>query len=106
MASAEEKIDAVLAEVKNLTVGQLKLTNTVDNLHKRSIDAELISAELAAEVKNLKSRLEALETLSTTPTPAPPREEEEPAKGHCIINKIQGSSEGVLTTQNSLVRVS
>ncbi|RLN24827.1 putative L-type lectin-domain containing receptor kinase S.5 [Panicum miliaceum] len=45
------EIDAVLKEVKNLIVGQLKLTMTVDDLHKHSIDAEKISADLAAELR-------------------------------------------------------
>ncbi|CAN6234681.1 unnamed protein product [Urochloa humidicola] len=82
MTTAEEKIDAVLKEVKNLTVGQIKLTATVEDLHKRSITTDKISVDLATELKNLTSRLEALEALSKPPTGAPTSEEEERANGH------------------------
>lgn len=90
MASAESKIDVVLNEVKNLTIGQLKLTTIVDELHKRSIEATKTSVDLATELKNLTSRLEVLETLSKPPPKAPSREEEERAKGHHKHHDLHG----------------
>ncbi|CAN6212014.1 unnamed protein product [Urochloa humidicola] len=105
MATAEEKIDIVIKEVKSLTVGQLKLTTTVDDLHRRSIEAEKISADLAAELKSLTSRLQVLETLSaSTSSQAPLREEEGRAKGHGDITHLQGDSVEAPTTQNALVK--
>ncbi|CAO2206554.1 unnamed protein product [Urochloa humidicola] len=103
MATAEEKIDAVLNEVKNLTIGQLKITTTVDELHKRSVEAEKISADLAIELKSLTSRLQALEALSKAPTPAPPREEEERANGHGFTTNHQGTSARAHASQTALV---
>ncbi|CAN6236915.1 unnamed protein product [Urochloa humidicola] len=105
MATAEEKVEAILKEVKNLTVGQIKITTTVDDLHRRSVEAEKISADLAAELKSLMSRLEALEALSSmTSHQAPSREEEGRAKGHGDATNNQGTSEGAVTTQNALVK--
>ncbi|CAO2147366.1 unnamed protein product [Urochloa humidicola] len=74
METAEDKIDVVLKEVKNLTITQLKLTTTMDDLHKRNINAEKMSTDLTTELKSLTSRLEALEAHSKAPTLAPRRE--------------------------------
>ncbi|CAO2203555.1 unnamed protein product [Urochloa humidicola] len=105
MATAEEKIDIVIKKVKSLTVGQLKLTTTVDDLHRRSIEAEKISADLAVELKSLTSRLQVLEALSvSTSSQAPLREEEGRAKGHGDTTHLQGDSAGALVTQNALVK--
>ncbi|CAN6299958.1 unnamed protein product [Urochloa humidicola] len=105
MATVEEKVEALLKKVKNLTIGQLKLTTTVDDLHHRTVDAAKISTDLAEEIKSLTSRLEVLEALSTTASPqAPPREEEGRAKGHGDMTNHQGTSAGALVTQNALVK--
>ncbi|CAO2166488.1 unnamed protein product [Urochloa humidicola] len=67
MATAKDKIEAVLKEVKNLTVGQLRMTEKVDDIHKRSVDNTKTSKEISDELKDLRSRLEALEALSKPP---------------------------------------
>lgn len=46
MATAEEKIDLLVAEVKHLQEGQLQLTTTVEAINKWSIEAKKHSAEL------------------------------------------------------------
>ncbi|CAN6284626.1 unnamed protein product [Urochloa humidicola] len=104
MATAEDKIEAVLKEVKSLTVGQLKMTEKVDDLHKRSLDNTKLSTEIAEEIKDLRSRLEALEALSVAPTKAPLRDDEERAKGHRTDLKYQGDDEGTQLPHHSLVK--
>ncbi|CAN6292526.1 unnamed protein product [Urochloa humidicola] len=97
MATVEEKVEAVLKEVKSLAIGQLKLTTTVDDLHRRMVDAAKISTDLKDEIQSLTSRIEVLEALSQTAAPqAPPREEERRAKGHGDTTNLQGNSEGGL----------
>jgi hypothetical protein len=51
-------------------------------------------AELQSDIKDLKSRMVALETLSTTAPKVPPREEEGRAKGHREDNDFQGGDAG------------
>jgi hypothetical protein len=53
MATAEEKLDLLVTEVKALQVWQLKLLTTVDDLNTWSINADSISTELSMSMKNL-----------------------------------------------------
>ncbi|CAN6297623.1 unnamed protein product [Urochloa humidicola] len=105
MSSAEDKIDTLLKEVKNLTVGQLKITETVEDLRKRTVDADKITVDLTTEIKSLMSRLEVLEALSKSASPqAPMRDDEGRANGHGITTTYQGTSGDASTSQNALVK--
>ncbi|CAN6344408.1 unnamed protein product [Urochloa humidicola] len=92
MSSTEEKIDVLLKEVKNLTVGQLKLTETVESINKRSSTTDKVARDLGEEIRNLTSRLEA---LSSTSSKVPPHEEEGRASGHRIETPLQGADDGI-----------
>ncbi|RLN34410.1 uncharacterized protein C2845_PM03G18270 [Panicum miliaceum] len=92
MSTAEEKLDRLLTEVKALKSGQLKLVTTVDTFNTRSVNSDKLATELSDSVKNLTSRIEALETATTTAPPqAPPREEEGRANGHRVVPHYQGA---------------
>jgi len=67
MATAEDKLDLLLLEVKALQAGQLKLVNTVDAINTWSVDADKIAAQLSDSVKDLTSRMEALEAATAPP---------------------------------------
>ncbi|CAN6241659.1 unnamed protein product [Urochloa humidicola] len=105
MSSAEDKIDTLLKEVKNLTIGQLKITETVEELRQRTVNTDKLSVDLSGEIRNLTSRLEMLETVSKSTTPqAPSHEEGGRANGHSNATTHQGTSVGVPSTQKTLVK--
>ncbi|CAN6284989.1 unnamed protein product [Urochloa humidicola] len=102
MSSAEDKLDVLLKEVKNLTVGQLKLTETVESVNTKSAATDKIDVDLAEEVRSLTSRLEALEALSTAQQKVPPREEGGRAKGHRFNYNLQGDDDGTQLPHHTL----
>lgn len=82
MATAEDKIDMLVTEVKALQASQLKLTTTVEAINSWSVNAEQFSVELSKEMQNLTARMKALELSTTTsPMPARQREEDDQANG-------------------------
>jgi len=105
MATAEEKLDLLVTEVKALQAGQLKLLTTVDGLNTWSINADSISTELSMSMKNLTSRIEALEAATATAPPqAPPREEEGRANGHRVVPHYQGADGRNSSLHHTLVK--
>ena len=69
MTTTEEKLDLLLAEVKFLQPGLLKLVTTIDITNTWSIDTDKISTELNHSIKDLTSRIEVLEAATTTAPP-------------------------------------
>jgi hypothetical protein len=95
MATVEDRLDAILKEVKAIQVNQVRSATTVDELTSWSKKADVMAAELKADIQDLKSRMVALETLSTTLPKIPPREEEGWAKGHDVDKQFQGRDSGI-----------
>jgi hypothetical protein len=89
MATAEEKIDLLVNEVKALQEGQLEIATTVKGLHTWSLDADRFSVGLSKEIASLTSRMRALEAATASPK-VPPREEEGRASGHRDPTSHQG----------------
>jgi hypothetical protein len=95
MATVEEKLDFLLWEVKQIQANQLRSSSAVDELTAWSKKADLMGTELKSDIEDLKSRMVALETLSTTaPSQVPPREEEGRAIGHSSDKQLQGGDSG------------
>jgi hypothetical protein len=69
MTTTEEKLDLLLAEVKFLQPGLLKLVTTINATNTWSIDTDKISTELNHSIKDLTSRIEVLEAATTTAPP-------------------------------------
>jgi hypothetical protein len=83
MATTEEKLNAVLKEMKALQLSHAKVVTTLGDVATWTKAAEQISEEMHVEVQALTPRITALEALSIAEQPkAPPREEEGRAKGH------------------------
>jgi hypothetical protein len=83
MATTEEKLNAVLKEMKALQLSHAKVVTAVGDVATWTKAAEQISEEMHVEVQALTPRITALEALSIAEQPkAPPREEEGRAKGH------------------------
>jgi len=110
MTTAEEKLDLLVTEVKSLQAGQLKLLTTVDSLNKWSITAEAITADaitanLGTTIKDLMSRIEALEAATSPTSPhALRREEEGRAHGHRIVTQYQGNDGRNSSLHHALVK--
>jgi hypothetical protein len=94
MATVEDRLDAILKEVKEIQVHQVRSATTVDELTSWSKRADVMATELKADIQDLKSCMVALETLSTSPPKIPLREEEGWAKGHSDAKKFQGGDLG------------
>jgi hypothetical protein len=95
MATVEEKLDFLLREVKQIQANQLRSSSAVDELTAWSKKADLMGTELKSDIEDLKSRMVALETLSTTaPSQVPPREEEGRAIGRSKDKQLQGGDSG------------
>jgi predicted RNA-binding protein with EMAP domain len=86
----EERLDAILKEVKAIQVNQVRSATTVGELTSWSKKADVMAAELKSDIQDLKSCMVALETLSTTPPKILPPEEEGWARGHLVDKKFQG----------------
>ncbi|CAD6257974.1 unnamed protein product [Miscanthus lutarioriparius] len=96
MATAEEKLDALAAQMKSM----LLLMETFNRWRPK---VDHFSTKLSKDIKNLTSRIEALEAQPhAAPPSAPPREEEGRAKGHDIASITQGSDKGALVLQQPL----
>jgi len=105
MTTAEEKLDLLVTEVKSLQAGQLKLLTTVDSLNKWSITADAITTDLGTTMKDLMSRIEALEAATSPASPhAPPCEEEGRAHGHRVVTQYQGNDGRNSSLHHALVK--
>ncbi|CAD6219531.1 unnamed protein product [Miscanthus lutarioriparius] len=84
MSIAEEKLDALAAQLKSMLL-------LMETFNRWRLEVDHFSTELSKDVKNLTSRIEALEAQ---PHPAPPsasaREEEGRAKGPGVESTTQG----------------
>jgi len=96
MATAEEKLDALVAQMKSILL-------LMETFNRWCPEVDHFSTELSKDVKNLTSHVEALEAK---PHPAPPsapkREEEGRAMGHGVAHQPQGSNKGALIPQQPL----
>ena len=105
MTTAEEKLDLLVTEVKSLQAGQLKLLTTVDSLNKWSITAAAITTDLGTTMKDLISRIEALEAVTSPASPHdPPCEEEGRAHGHRVVTQYQGNDGRNSSLHHALVK--
>ncbi|CAN6292538.1 unnamed protein product [Urochloa humidicola] len=91
MTTAETKLDQLLMEMKTIQTNQLKLTTSVDALTSRTDSADKIATDLSDEIKLLTSRIATLEASTASASKAPPREEEERARGHREEYSHQGA---------------
>ena len=87
---AEEKLDALAAQMKSMLL-------LMETFNRWRPEVDHVSTELSKDVKNLTSRIEALEAQ---PHPAPPsapaHEEEGQAKGPGVESTTQGLDKGTL----------
>ncbi|CAN6360906.1 unnamed protein product [Urochloa humidicola] len=111
MASAEDKIDLLLKEVKSLQIGQLKAAEKMETVHSKleglntwSVDADKFSTGLSKDIEDLKSRIMALEAIQSAPQQVPPREEEGRANGHSVKHHHQGVDVGNHLAHPTLVK--
>lgn len=106
MATAEDKLELLVKEVKHLQEGQLKLTTTMDTISKWSIEADKFSIELGKSVADLTSCMKAFEVATSAPSPpAPERKEEGRAKGHRVDVHYQDADGQGSTLHHTLVKV-
>ncbi|CAN6251861.1 unnamed protein product [Urochloa humidicola] len=111
MASAEDKIDLLLKEVKALQIGQLKAAEKMETVHSKieglntwSVDAEKFFAGLSNDIADLKSRIAALEAIPIAPSKVPLREEGGRANGHHGETNHQGDDVGNHLPHPTLVK--
>jgi hypothetical protein len=92
MALVEEKVDLLLTQVKEIQLEQIKHYTKLDNFNTWSVTAEKTAIELRDSIKNLTSRIVALEAVvSGPPNMVTPREEEGQAHSHDVLLHQQGS---------------
>lgn len=105
MTTTEEKIDLLVAEVRELQAGQVKNPTNVEAINTWSTHAEKFSAELSKELQNLTSHIRLLEaTTPTASTQAPTREEGGRANGHGVPQLHQGEDARFPTVHHTLVK--
>lgn len=105
MASAEEKIDLLVKEVKNLQLEQVKLITKVDAINTWSITAEKTTSDLRNTMKDLTSRMAPFEAATSAPPPqASSHEEEGRAVGHRYDKIHQGADPGSSMPDPTLVK--
>jgi hypothetical protein len=96
MASAKEKLDGLAAQMKSMLL-------LMETFNRWRPEVDRFSTELSKDLKNLMSRVEALEAVPrSAPSLAPSREEEGRAKGLGVESTTQGLDPGVLTLQQPL----
>jgi len=94
MATAEEKLDALGAQMKSMLL-------LMETFNRWCPEVDHFSTELTKEIKTLTSRVEALE-VNNAPPSAPKREEEGRAMGHGAATSPQGNDGGTLILTHPL----
>ena len=94
MATVEEKLDALSAQMKSKLL-------LMESFNRWRPEVDHSSTELTMEIKTLTSRVEALEA-NTAPPSAPKREEEGRAMGHSAATSPQGNDGGTLVLTHPL----
>jgi hypothetical protein len=93
MSMAEEKLDALMAQMKLMLL-------FMETFNRWRPEVDHFSTELSKDMKDLTSHIEALEAQSpTAPPPASQREEEGRAKGLGVKSTAQGLDKGTLVLQ-------
>jgi len=94
MATAEEKLDALSAQMKSMLL-------LMESFNRWRPEVDHSSTELTMEIKTLTSRVEALEANNAPPS-ALKLEEEGQAMGHDAATSPQGNDGGTLILTHPL----